>query len=50
MANLNIIEAVRFYINQMVKDCDANIRALVMDKETVCEIKYFHIFIYLFVY
>lgn len=35
MANLNVIEAVRFYINRMISDCGQSIKGLVMDKETV---------------
>jgi hypothetical protein len=36
MTNLNVIEAVRFYINRMIEDCGPSIKGLVMDKETVC--------------
>ncbi|CAF0758458.1 unnamed protein product [Rotaria sp. Silwood1] len=34
MANLNVIEAVRFYIMRMIEDCGQNIKGFVMDKET----------------
>ncbi|CAF0966223.1 unnamed protein product [Adineta steineri] len=34
MTNLNVIEAVRFYINRMIDDCGQSIKGLVMDKET----------------
>jgi hypothetical protein len=44
MTNINVIEAVRFYINRMIEDCGPTIKGLVMDKETV-----FHkIFLFLF--
>ncbi|CAF4133670.1 unnamed protein product [Rotaria socialis] len=34
MANLNVIEAVRFYVRRMIEDCHDNIKGLIMDKET----------------
>jgi hypothetical protein len=41
MTNINVIEAVRFYINRMIEDCGPTIKGLVMDKETVFFIKIF---------
>jgi hypothetical protein len=35
MTNINVIEAVRSYINRMIEDCGPTIKGLVMDKETV---------------
>jgi hypothetical protein len=35
MTNINVIEAVRSYINRMIEDCGPAIKGLVMDKETV---------------
>ena len=35
MTNINVIEAVRSYINRMIEDCGSAIKGLVMDKETV---------------
>ena len=35
MANLNLIEAVRTYINRMIDACGPCMKSLVMDKETV---------------
>jgi hypothetical protein len=40
MTNLNVIDAVRLYINQMIENCGESMKALIMDKETVCETKY----------
>lgn len=37
MTNINLIEAVRSYINRMIEDCGPTIKGLVMDKETVCD-------------
>ncbi|CAF0811095.1 unnamed protein product [Adineta ricciae] len=34
MTNINVIEAVRSYINRMIEDCGSTIKGLVMDKET----------------
>ncbi|CAF0916099.1 unnamed protein product [Rotaria sordida] len=34
MTNINLIEAVRSYINRMIEDCGPTIKGLVMDKET----------------
>ncbi|CAF0981042.1 unnamed protein product [Adineta steineri] len=34
MTNINVIEAVRSYINRMIEDCGPTIKGLVMDKET----------------
>ena len=35
MSNLNVVEAVRSYINRMIDDCGPSAKGLVMDKETV---------------
>ena len=35
MANINVVEAVRSYVNRMIEDCGPTIKGLVMDKETV---------------
>jgi hypothetical protein len=43
MTNLNLIEAVRFYIDRMIEDCGQCAKGLIMDKETVCHKKYFSI-------
>lgn len=39
MSNINVIEAVRSYINRMIEDCGPTVKGLVMDKETVGENK-----------
>jgi hypothetical protein len=39
MSNINVIEAVRSYINRMIEDCGPTVKGLVMDKETVGEDK-----------
>ncbi len=41
MTNINVIEAIRSYINRMIEDCGPTIKGLVMDKETVCNNNYF---------
>jgi hypothetical protein len=43
MTNLNVLEAIRFYINQLIDDSGQSMKVLIMDKETVCETKYFYI-------
>ena len=35
MSNINVIEAVRSYVNQMIEKCGQTMKVLVMDKETV---------------
>jgi hypothetical protein len=40
MANVNLIEVVRCYIDRMIEDCGQSIKALIMDKETVCHKNY----------
>lgn len=35
MANLNVIEAIRFYVKRMIQDCGDNMKVFVMDKDTV---------------
>ena len=47
MANINVIEAVRSYINRMIEDCGPTIKGLVMDKETV-RIKINNIFLMMY--
>ncbi len=42
MTNINLIEAVRSYINRMIEDCGPTIKGLVMDKETVLKKNYFY--------
>ena len=33
---MDVGEAIKLYINEMVKDTGAGIKCLLMDKETVC--------------
>ena len=35
MSNLNVVEAIRSYVNRMIDDCGPTAKGLVMDKETV---------------
>jgi hypothetical protein len=37
MTTVNLIEVVRLYIDRMIEDCGKNMKAFVMDKETVCD-------------
>ncbi len=42
MANHNLIEVLRCYINRMIEDCGPTVKGLIMDKETVCDPKSSH--------
>jgi hypothetical protein len=39
MTTVNLIELIRFYIDRMIQDCGETIKAIIMDKETVCDTK-----------
>ncbi len=32
---MDVVQAIKFYINEMIKEAGAGIKALLMDKETV---------------
>lgn len=50
MTNLNVIDAVRFYISRMIEECGQGMKALILDKETVCDIQNFSYFIIIFLF
>ncbi len=42
---MDVIAALKFYLNRMVDECGHGMKVLLMDRETVC---YFHLFSTLF--
>lgn len=43
---MNVIMAIKLYVNKMIDDCGTGMKVLLMDKETVCHFKLLSILIF----